>query len=87
MCGKRMPEGKKGNLVLQEKQKGSYQLRTKRNWALCKSCVQKLHGLTTQGDLIKQDIEILIDEHCGKREKKVLTKEKKKNNKILEILQ
>jgi hypothetical protein len=87
ICGKRMPEGKKGNLVLQAKEKGSYQMRTKRNWACCKLCLQKLIGLTTKGDYVKEDIESLIDEHCGKRERKVLTNKKKKAKDVLEVFQ
>lgn len=87
ICGKRMPEGKKGNLVLSEKVKGSYQLKTKRNWACCKWCVQKLNGVITIGDAVKEDIEVLIDQHCGKRERKVLNKKvKKKNKDVMEIL-
>jgi hypothetical protein len=85
ICGKRMPEGKQGNLILQEKIKGSYQPRTKRNWACCKLCVQKFNGLTTKGDYVKEDIESMIDEHCGKRERKVLTDKKKKVTNVLEV--
>ena len=86
ICGKRMPEGKAGNLVLQGKVKGSYQLKTKRNWACCKWCLQKLTGLITQGDSVKEDIETLIDEHCGKREKKVITHKKKQIKTVTELL-
>jgi len=87
MCGKRMPQGKSGNLVLNEKVKGSYQPRTKRNWACCKDCVDKLRGVKTLGDYIKEDIEILIDEYCGKREKRVLKKNRKKKVKnFIEVI-
>lgn len=86
ICGKRMPQGKSGNLVLQEKVKGSYQLKTKRNWTCCKWCLQKLNGMMTRGDAVKEDIETLIDEHCGKRERKVITNKKKQIKTIGEIL-
>jgi hypothetical protein len=87
ICGKRMPQGKSGNLVLQAKVKGSYQSKTQRNWSCCKICLQKLMGVVTKGDAVKEDIELLIDEHCGKREKKVLTNKKKKVKEVLEVFQ
>jgi hypothetical protein len=88
-CGKRMPQGKSGNLVLTKlvRFKDSYtRTRNVRNWACCKDCVNKLTGVKTIGDYIRDDIEILIDEYCGKREKKILTKKKIKVKNILEVV-
>jgi hypothetical protein len=89
ICGKRMPQGKEGNLVLQTQLRTKYSngMKTQRNWACCKSCFQKLIGLRTKGDFVKEDIETIIDEHCGKREKKILTNKKKKAIEIMEVFE
>lgn len=93
-CGKRMPQGKDGNLILTKVIKKKYYQtndtfksnKNIRNWTCCKDCVNKMSAMKMIGDYVREDIETLIDEHCGKREKKVLTKKRKKVKDIQEVI-
>lgn len=57
--------------------------RTLRSWKCCPTCCKKLSAIETRGNAIKEDIERMLDEYSGNREKKII----KKKNKLIELTQ
>jgi len=88
ICGKRMLQNKEGNLVLQRviRTRDYTKLKNIRNWTCCKRCVNDLSAKKSIGDYIREDIENLIDEYCGKREKKILKRKIKVKLQEVELL-
>ena len=81
MCGKRTTIFV-GKLVLQSYQRddmdknkySTYSPRQGRTWTLCKRCHDKMMGLETFGDKIKEEIELKIDSLRLKNKEIVLLK-------------
>ena len=75
-CGKRT-EVFEGRLTLTRefKDKKYYESRTKteRSWRLCKRCFNKLCGVETNGDIIYQDLELLVDKFRAKKNVKLIS--------------
>ena len=75
MCGKRT-EIFAGRLILFKEVKHNRDMPpsqvTARSWRVCKLCLSKLTAIQTDGDKIKEELEIKLDQIRGTKEIKLL---------------